>query len=341
MAGAVIVIFWLGTFLNLWGMKISGFVSSLGAIVGTILPMILIALMGALYYLRDEPLSITFSWDTFFPSSQGNTAFLTNVLFGLMGLEMAATHAAEMKNPQRDYPKSVLIASVIILSTIVLASLAIGMIVPSQQLQLATGAIQAFSYFLHAFHIDWATPLIAGLIILGGLSGMGAWIIGPSKGIMVASADGSLPPFLKRMNRHGVPVNVLLLQAFLVTILSLAFVLMPSVNSSFWILSAITAQLALLMYCLLFFSAIRLHHTKPEVSRYFNVPGKKICMWVISGMGMAACVFVLILGFIPPAMAQVSNTLVYVACLLIGMVFLCVLPLILFKWINKIPLRKK
>lgn len=340
MAGSVFVIFWLSTLLNWWGMGISGLLSGLGAIIGTILPMLFISLLGFLFWKSGRPLATTFSLDSFFRGGEGNIAFLTNILFGLMGLEMAATHAADMKNPRRDYPRSVLIASCIILFTIVLASLSISIVVPSKDLQLATGAMQAFTAFLQAFDLQWMVPCVALLIILGGLSGMGAWIIGPTKGIMVASEDGSLPAFLKKKNRHGVPVNVLLTQAIVVSILSLAFILFPSVNSSFWILSACAAQLALLVYVLLFFSAIRLHHKRPEVERSFKVPGKKVGMWIIAGMGLFSSFFVIILGFIPPSDMGIKSPSSYVFTLAVGILFLCLLPLILFKWTRYFSLKK-
>jgi amino acid transporter len=334
MGGSVVVLFWLATWLNLYGMKISGIVSAIGAIIGTILPMVLISALGFIWWKAGNPLAISVTADSFFPSmtNGNNLAFLTNVLFGLMGLEMAATHAADMKNPQRDYPKSLLVSVLIILATIVFASLAIALVVPANQLNLATGAMQAFSFFLDSLNMGWAIPLVAGFIILGGISGMGAWIIGPTKGLMVASQDGSLPKILQKKNKHGVPVNILLIQGGVVTILSLAFIIFPSVNSSFWILSAIAAQLALLVYVFLFLAAIKLHHCRPEVKRSFKVPGKKWGMWICSGAGLLSSIGVIGLGFIPPSQFDLGNILSYEMWLIGGMILLCSVPFFIFKW---------
>lgn len=333
MGSSVIVIFWLATWFNLYGMKVSGIVSTIGAIIGTILPMVLISILGFMWWKKGNPLAISLSSDAFFPSfSNGNNlAFLTNVLFGLMGLEMAATHAADMKNAQKDYPKSLFISVLIILGTIVFASLAIALVVPSNQLNLATGAMQAFSLFLHSLNMPWAIPLVAAFIILGGLSGISAWIIGPTKGLMVASHDGSLPSYMRKTNKHGVPINILLTQGVIVTVLSLAFIVFPTVNSSFWILSAITAQLALLVYVFLFAAAIKLHHYKPEVVRSFKVPGKKLGMWICSGFGLLSCVVVIGLGFIPPDQVGAENFKFYEACLIGGMLILCTIPFFILK----------
>ena len=334
MGGSVVVLFWLATWLNLFGMKISGIMSAVGAMIGTILPMVLISALGFMWWKGGNPLAISLSADAFFPSMirGNNLAFLTNVLFGLMGLEMAATHAADMKNPQRDYPKSLLVSVLIILATIVFASLAIALVVPASQLNLATGAMQAFSLFLHSLNMEWAIPLVAGFIILGGMSGMGAWIIGPTKGLMVASQDGSLPKILQKKNKNGVPVNILLIQGVVVTVLSLAFIIFPTVNSSFWILSAIAAQLALLVYVFLFLAAIKLHHYRPEVKRSFKVPGKKWGMWICSGAGLVSSIGVIALGFIPPTQIDLGNVFSYEMWLIGGMILLCSMPFFIFKW---------
>ncbi len=193
MAVAVLVLFWFATGVNCLGMRASSALSTAGALIGTIFPMVLIASMGIAWIIMGKPMEITISWKTFFPRAVDldNLAFLTSVFFGLLGLEMAATHAKEMRNPAEDYPKSVFTSIWIILGTIIFAALAIAIAVPNRELSLATGIMQAFVVFLKTFGLDWAIPVVAGFIVLGGLSGVGAWIIGPSKGLLVASEDGS------------------------------------------------------------------------------------------------------------------------------------------------------
>ena len=337
MGASVIILFWLATWFNCYGMKVSSMVSVIGALIGTLLPMVLIIILGWMWWQGGKPLAIKLSFKELFPSfyDMNNLAFLTNVLFGLMGLEMAATHAAEMKNPQRDYPRSLFISAIIILATIVLASLSIAIIVPAKELNLAVGAMQAFHLFLESLGMLWAVPVVACFIILGGLCGMGAWVIGPTKGLMVASDDGSLPLFFKKRNQHGVPVNIMLFQGGIVTVLSLCFVAFPTVNSSFWILSAIAAQLALLAYILLFAAAIRLHHHRPEVKRAFRVPGKKWGIWIFSGMGIIASLVVILLGFLPPSQVITSDVVSYEVTLVIGIVIFTCVPFLISYFLKK------
>ncbi|MES2272780.1 MAG: APC family permease [Chlamydiota bacterium] len=329
MCASVLILFWGVTWINCLGMEASSLLSTLGALIGTILPMLLIALLGIIWVVQGNPLQIQFSWDQFFPEAaeSGNLAFLTNVLFGLLGLEMAATHAAEMRNAKRDYPRSIFAAVVIILSTIVLASLAIAIVVPKANLSLATGVMQAFAIFVEAYHLPWLLPLIAGCIILGGLSGAGAWVIGPPKGLLVAAQDGSLPPFFAHTNKQGVPVRILIAQAIIVSFLSLVFILMPTVNSSYWILSVITAQLALLVYMALFAAALKLHYRHPLVERSFRIPGKKWGIWVVCTLGACSSLAVILFGFLPPEQVPFQSVFSYECMLIFGIAVCCLIPL--------------
>lgn len=333
MAIAVLVLFWFATGVNCLGMRASSALSTAGALIGTIFPMALIASMGIAWIIMGKPMEITLSWETLLPRTvdMDNLAFLTSVFFGLLGLEMAATHAREMRNPARDYPKSVFTSIWIILGTIVFAALAIAIAVPSKELSLATGIMQAFVVFLKAFGLEWAIPVIAGFIVLGGLSGVGAWIIGPSKGLLVASEDGSLPAFFAKENRHGAPIGILLVQAVIVSFLALLYVVFPTVNKSFWLFSVVTAQLALLVYIALFASAIKLSYSKPDVKRHFQIPGKKKGLWTVCLSGGITCLIVMLFGFLPPKQIPVDNVLIYELMLIGGVAVSCLIPFLIYK----------
>lgn len=334
MIGFILVLFWGATLLNCFGMKASSWLSTFTAIIGTIIPMTMIALMGIYWKLHGHPTEISFTLKEFLPSKGQieNLAFLSNVLFGLIGLDMAATHAAEMKNPRKDYPKALFFSVIIILSTIIFSSLGIALVVPVKDLNLVTGCLQAFQVFLQKFNMPWMIPLVAFFIVAGGLGGVGAWIIGPTKGLMVASEDGSLPKFLSKKNRFGVPTNVLLLQAVIVSLLSLAFVIMPSVNSSFWLLSAITAQIAMIVYVFLFLAAIKLRFSNPQQCRLFEIPFGKAGSVVVGGIGTLTCLAAIVFGFIPPVHIGLGNVLNYELMLIGGVVGMCLLPYVIHKF---------
>ncbi len=85
---------------------------------------------------------------------------------------------------------------------------------------------------------------------------------------------------------------------------------MPSVNSSYWFLTALSTQLYMLMYVLMFFSALRLRYKTEFKLKAFVVPGGNAGMWITCCLGLFGCVLTLIVGFIPPEsinLLSVSN----------------------------------
>lgn len=323
--------FWSVTLLSCLGLKVSSIISILGAMMGTIFPMILIASLGILWIYLDKPSHITFSVNNFFPNFThfNNLAFFTNVLFGLMGMEMSAVHAGDVKNPVKDYPRALIYSSIIILATLILACLAITIVIPTEQLNLISGLIDAFAVFFNAFSMHWFIPIMAVLIIVGSLSGAMAWIIGPSRGLLVASNDNHLPRLFKYTNQKNMPIGILMIQGLIVSILSTLFLIIPSVNGSYWILSNLTAQLALLFYILLFAAAIRLRYKKTSVQRAFQIPGKNYGIWLVGSMGIMICVVAILLGFLPPSQIAVGSIAYYEILLITGIIVFCLPP-----WFN-------
>jgi glutamate:GABA antiporter len=328
----IVIIFWSATVVNFYGMRTSSIVSTLGALLGTLFPMLLIISLGLYWLWLGNPSQIQFTKAEFFPTlTHPNTlSFLTAVLFGLVGMEMSAVHADEVKNAGRVYPRAILYSTVIIFISLVFSSLAIAMVVPKRDLNVVTGLVQAFHVFFAAYHLTWMGPVITLLIIIGGIGSVATWIIGPTKGLLVAAQDGSVPPVFGLVNKRGVPVTILIFQATIFTILCTVFLLMPTVSSSYWLLTAMTAQLAMLVYIALFAVAIWLRYKHPSVERAFRIPCGKIGIGIVCLLGILSSFSAIILGFIPPAQLTIGRVWVYEVILVIGILLLTAPPIILY-----------
>lgn len=325
--GTVIGLFWLFTLLNCFGMRVSSIVSIVGATIGTVLPMLLIIGLALMWAIQGKPMAVDYpsSW---FPNfeSLGNLSLFSAVLFGLIGMEMSAVHAEEVKNPQRDYPRALLYSTILIISTLSLGSLSIVVVVPNNNLSVVSGLIDAYSVFFTSYHMPWMTSVIAVLIILGGLSGVSAWIIGPTKGLLVSARDGSLPARFARTNKYGAPTTILFTQAIIVTILSTVFILLHSINAAYWMLSDLSAQMALLVYIIMFAAAIKLRYSKPDQPRGYTIPGGNKVMWFIAGLGTLCCISAMLVGFAPPSQIPIGNVFVFESFLVGGLVLFVLIP---------------
>ena len=145
----VLVLFWGATFSNLFGMRTSGWISSIGAICGTFIPGILIIILGLVWFFGGQPLQISFTLDALIPGFKLNDlVFFTGVLLALAGMEMSAVHARDVQNPQRDYPPAIFfLSAVLILGLSLLGVLSIAMVIPQKDISLVAGTMQALSVF--------------------------------------------------------------------------------------------------------------------------------------------------------------------------------------------------
>lgn len=328
----ILVIFWGATLINFYGMRASSIASTLGAIFGTLLPMFFIISLGIIWLIKGNPAQIEFTRATLLPTitDPRQLSFLTAVLFGLVGMEMSAVHADEVINPGKVYPRAILYSVIIIFFSLVLSSLSIAIVVPHRELNVVTGLVQAFEIFFAAYHMAWMGPIITLLIIIGGVGSVATWIIGPTKGLLVAAQDGSVPPIFGYMNKKQVPVTLLIFQATIFTILCVVFLLMPTVSSSYWVLTAMTAQLAMFVYIALFLAAFWLRLKKPHVPRAYRIPFGKFGIGLVCTLGLFSSLAAIILGFIPPAQLAFGSLFLYEGILLIGMFLLIAPPIIIY-----------
>lgn len=326
----MLVLFWAATFLNMQGMKISALISEVSAITGTLIPMFFIIALGSLWLFQGKTSHINFSLQSLVPNLNNftNLTYLTGILLSLVGVELSATYAQSVRNPQRDYPKAMLISVLIIISSLTLSSLAIAIVLPKEDINLVHGLVKAFSEFFKAYDLSWMTQIVALIIIVGGFGSVAAWILGPSKGLFAASLDGNIPRVFKMTNQKGAPAALLFLQAVIFTILCSLFLFMPSVSSSYWILTALTTQLYMLMYFMMFIAAIKLRYSKPNVARSYRIPGGKLGIWIVGGVGAITSLGAIVIGFLPPQGFNYGSLLNYELILGLGFILLSIPPVI-------------
>jgi amino acid transporter len=188
--------------------------------------------------------------------------------------------------------------------------------------------MQAFEAFFSAYHLHWMMPVVALMLVLGGLGGVSNWIIAPTKGLLVAAQDGNLPEVFQGTNRRGAPVVMLFSQAVIVTVLSTLFLFMPSVNGSYWLLTALAAQLYMMMYFMMFAAAIKLRLSAPNHPRAFKIPGGLFGMLFVAGIGIFGVIVTFIVSFIPPEGINVGSMSHYEMTLIGGLVLMCAPPFI-------------
>ena len=296
----VLAIYWIATFVSLKGMDWVGKISKWGGMIGTIIPAGLLILLGIIYISTGGHNYMDMS-QSFFPdlSKFDNLVLASSIFLFYAGME--------------------------------LGTFSLGFIIPAKDINLTQSLLIGFDNYFHYLRISWASPIIAVALMFGVLAGVLTWVSGPSKGIFAVGRAGYLPPFFQKSNKNGVQRNILLIQGGVVTLLALLFVVMPSVQSFYQILSQLTVLLYLIMYMLMFSAAIVLRYKMKGTARPFRL-GKKGngLMWTIGTVGFCGALLAFILSFVPPSQISVGSNTVWFSVLIIGCVVVVGAPFVIY-----------
>jgi len=189
--------------------------------------------------------------------------------------------------------------------------------------------MQVFSNFFEVFGIRALTPVLTLMIVIGSIGSITNWLISPAKGLLHAAEFGFLPPFFTQKNKAGVASNILLAQAILVSLFCLIFLLVPSVNAFYWFLTALSTELYMIMYILMFCSAVKLHYTYTNRPKTFKIPGKHWGMWITALLGLFGCSTTIIVSFFPPGNVDIGSSSRYLSMICLGNL-VTISPVLLF-----------
>lgn len=338
----VLIIYWLATFISLKGLGWVSKVAKIGGLVGTIIPAALLIVLAIIYLASGGVSQMNFD-GRFFPdiTKLDNLVLASGIFLFYAGMEMTGIHVKDMENSSRNYPRAIFIGAFITVLIFVLGTFSLGIIIPQKDINLTQSLLVGFDNYFKFVHASWLSPIIAIALAFGVLAGVLTWVSGPSKGLFAVGKAGYLPPFFQKENKIGVQRNILLLQGAAVTLLSLLFVVMPSVQSFYQILSQLTVLLYLIMYLLMFAAAIYLRYSMKKCERPFRI-GKSgnTLMWVVAGMGFLGSLLAFVLSFIPPAQIAIGSNAVWYAVLTIGCIVVVIAPFIIYAarkpgWVDK------
>ncbi|MEU2508226.1 APC family permease [Streptomyces sp. NPDC007863] len=311
----IMVLYWTGVWVSSRGTKALAGLSSWGLIIGTLVPGTILVVLGMVFLGQGNPSAAPMDADHLLPQWTGlaSLVLIVNNFLSYSGMEMNAVHVSSLKNPAKEYPKSMFLAMGLVLLIFILPALAISWVVPADQLSLTAGVMQAFDAFFSYFDVGWMTPIAAVMLISASLGGMLTWLAGPSKGLLeISRSEGYLPPFLQKLNKFGIQQNILVTQGVVTSVIALGYALIPNVSSVYWIFSTITTQVYLIVYLLMFVAAMRLRKLRPDHPRGYRAPA----LGLICSVGLLASLAAMFIGFVPPS--QFGSGSVWSYILIVG-----------------------
>ena len=329
----LLILSWAITVFTFRGIQASVKLGTFSGIFGTIVPGAILILLGCVYVATGHPVQM--SLKTGFLPDFGNwhsMVLAASIFLFYAGMEMQAVHVKNLKNPSRDYPLSILIATIMTVVIFVLGTLAVGVVIPHKSINLSASLLVAYRDLWATLGVPWLGNVMALMLAVGVIGQVTVVTAGPSTGLLAVGKAGYLPKLMQRTNANGVSVPILVLQGLIVTFLCLIFVVMPSVQSVFQILSQISNIMFLTMYIVMFLAAIALRYSQPNIKRPFKIPGGNFGMWLVGLVGLAGALISGGLSFAPPTQIGTGSASVYVGILLAATAVEIAIPFIVFSF---------
>jgi glutamate:GABA antiporter len=333
-AVVIIVLFWGGVLVTSRGSALVARLGSSGTLIGTLIPAAILVALGVAYLVQPNHSAAPMTAQHLLPTWDGlaSIVLLVNSFFTYAGIEVNAVHVDELRNPGREYPKSIFLAMALVLAVFIGPTLAISWVVPSAQISFTAGVMQAFDSLFTHFGGGFAVPLIAIALAVGALAGMLAWLDGPSEGLLrIGRGQGFLPPYFQKVNSQGIEVRILTAQGTVITLIALLYAFIPSVSHAYWIFAAMATQVYLIMYVLMFIAAVRLRRSRPDHPLGYRAPA----LGLLCLLGGVSSVVALVIGFIPPSQFGHSDPLAYALLILAGVLAIGILPPLLLDRLRK------
>ncbi|HUA29340.1 MAG TPA: APC family permease [Streptosporangiaceae bacterium] len=330
----IIVLFWGGVAVSSRGVSFVAKLSSGGTVLGTLIPAALLIALGAAYLVQGNHSAAPMTSSHLLPAWSGpaSIVLVVNSFFTYAGVEVNAVHVDELRNPAREYPRSIFVATALVLAIFIGPTLAISWVIPAQQISFTAGVMQAFSSLLGHFGVAFGVPVLAVALVVGALAGMMAWLDGPSEGLLrIGRQQGFLPPYFQKVNGQGIEIRILAAQGTVITLIAVLYAFIPSVSRAYWIFAVMATQIYLIMYVLMFIAAIRLRRSQPDRARGYRVPA----LGVLTVLGVVSSAAALVIGFVPPAQFGHENPLVYAVLILAGILVVGILPPLLMDRFRK------
>ncbi len=286
--------------LNVRGLAVGKWLHNLGA-VGLWVPGLFLMGLGLAAWLRFGS-ATPFTAESLVPSTRlKDIVFWSTIAFSLSGLESASMMSEEIRDPRRNIPRALLIAGVLITALYILSTVAMLVALPQGQILSLQGFMTAIETSSRRVGLGSLVPVVAALVVLGGLGQAGAWFAAGGRLPFVAGIDRFLPPAFGRLHpRYGSPYVSLLAQAGVAALFILLGQAGTSVKGAYDVLVSMAIISYFIPYLFMFAALIRLQREPAGPGRDPGSRGPAVA-FVLAGTGFATTVVSIGLALIPAA----------------------------------------
>ncbi len=342
--GIMLGVFYLVTFLQLFGSKITNLLSKLGFFLGVLLPVILLLSLTILFITSGHPIEIKFTLPSLFPNFTKLDSFVvfSSFILAYLGIEASAIQINNLENGKRNYPKVMIFFCIFSVVINMLAGLGISFLVKSSDLSLNTGMTQALHTALQTLFPSALilVNIIAFILTFSTIAKISTWVVAPANEIYLCVQKGLLPKYFAKKNKQEVPTRIVFAQTLISTFWCVIITLVFDGNNLAFMLSlALTVIVYLLAYILMYLAYFKLQ--KQELNREYHVFKNKRKRVTYASVGLLTTSFALFISFVPPSNFSTGQDIEYLILLILSGAFVFIIPLIIYRLIQNTNTKKE
>jgi amino acid transporter len=267
---------WIALGSNLIGMKVGKWTENIGGASAWLLSAVFVVLAIVVGSERGAATSFDLvpRWDW------STVSFWATIAYAMSGLELAGLMGAEIRDPERTFPRAGWMASGAITVFYVSATTSLLVLLPPERISEMNGLAEAADSAGSFLHLRWLTPLVALLVLASGLGQIGGIGTAISRLPFAAGVDRLLPPAFARVHpRWGTPYWSILALGAVASFLLIAIQIGDTLRAAY-------QELVSLMVIVGFLPYIYIYGSAWKAGRRFSA----ISGWAITAMALVCAV---------------------------------------------------
>jgi amino acid transporter len=286
--------------LNVRGLDVGKWLNNVGGVASWIVVGAVIVL-GAVAWARFGS-ATQMPARSFLPStSLKDVIFWSTIAFAFGGIESASSMGGEIRDARRTVPRAVIAAAVSMTALYLAGTLAVLVAIPQERISGLQGIMQAIQAVTAKTHTDCLLPIVAVLLAVSSLGGVGAWFAAVARLPFVAGVDRFLPPAFGRLHpRWKTPHVALLTQAAIAGVFIVLGQAGTSVRGAYDVLVSMGIISYFIPFLFMFAALVRVQRL-PAATGVARVPGGPRVAVLLGVLGFVTTAVSIVLATIPAA----------------------------------------
>ena len=295
LAGLVIAVW-----MNVRGIGTTKWLSNVGGLTGWVAGGFLIVLGGVWWTTHGSAAPI--APRAFVPSTGlKDVVFWSTIAFAFGGIEGASTLGGEIHDPRRTVPRAVIAAALLVTVLYIAGTLAVLVSVPRDQVSSLQGVVQAVRVMSGGTAAGLLVPIVAILLTVNALGGVGGWFAAAGRLPFVAGIDGFLPEKFAAVHpQWHTPYVALLVQAAIAAVFVVLGQAGTSVRGAYEVLVSMSIITYFIPYLIMFAAMVRVQRI-PAPAGVVRAPGGPGVGAVLGVLGFLTTAASIILACVPAA----------------------------------------